>query len=226
MKKIVECVPNFSEGQNKQTIEAIADAIRQTKDCRLLDVDPGKSTNRTVYTFVGSPKAVVKGALNAARVARQKIDMRTHQGEHHRMGAMDVCPFIPVANVTMEDCVKISKEFGRRAADELGIPIYLYEESATRKYRKKLPQIREGQYEGIKDRIITKEWKPDFGPAEFIPEWGATVTGARFFLIAYNVNLLSTPNQAHRIALNLREAGRSLDEPGRLEQVKGMGWYV
>ena len=226
MKKIVECVPNFSEGQNKQTIEAIADAIRQTKDCRLLDVDPGKSTNRTVYTFVGSPKAVVKGALNAARVARQKIDMRTHQGEHHRMGAMDVCPFIPVTNVTMEDCVKISKEFGRRVADELGIPIYLYEESATRKYRKKLPQIREGQYEGIKDRIITKEWKPDFGPAEFVPEWGATVTGARFFLIAYNVNLLSTPNQAHRIALNLREAGRSPDEPGRLAQVKGMGWYV
>ncbi|MCK5163903.1 MAG: glutamate formimidoyltransferase, partial [Desulfobacula sp.] len=156
----------------------------------------------------------------------QKIDMRTHKGDHHRMGAMDVCPFIPVADVTMEECVDISKEFGRRAADELGIPIYLYEESAILEYRKKLPQIREGQYEGIKDRITTKEWKPDFGPAEFIPEWGATVTGARFFLIAYNVNLLSTPNQAHRIALNLREAGRSLDEPGRLEQVKGMGWYV
>jgi len=189
MKKIVECVPNFSEGRNKETIEAIADAIQQIKGCRLLDVDPGKSTNRTVYTFVGSPEAVIEGALNCARVARQKIDMKTHKGEHHRMGAMDVCPFIPVANVTMEECVEISKEFGRRAADDLGIPIYLYEESATREYRKKLPQIREGQYEGIKDRIITKEWKPDFGPAEFIPEWGATVTGARFFLIAYNVNL-------------------------------------
>ncbi|WP_299976684.1 glutamate formimidoyltransferase [Desulfobacula sp.] len=226
MKSIVECVPNFSEGRNTKTIEAIADAIRQTKGCRLLDVDPGKSTNRTVYTFVGSPEAVIEGALNSAGVARQKIDMRTHQGEHHRMGAMDVCPFIPVANVTMEECVKISKEFGRRAANELGIPIYLYEESATRKYRKNLPQIREGQYEGIKDRIITKEWKPDFGPAEFIPGWGATVTGARFFLIAYNVNLLSTPNQAHRIALNLREAGRSPDEPGSLAEVKGMGWYV
>jgi len=226
MKKIVECVPNFSEGRNKETIEAIADAIQQIKGCRLLDVDPGKSTNRTVYTFVGFPEAVIEGALNCARVARQKIDMKTHKGEHHRMGAMDVCPFIPVANVTMEECVEISKEFGRRVADELGIPIYLYEESATRKYRKKLPQIREGQYEGIKDRIITKEWKPDFGPAEFIPEWGATVTGARFFLIAYNVNLLSTSNQAHRIALNLREAGRSPDEPGRLAEVKGMGWYV
>jgi len=142
------------------------------------------------------------------------------------MGAMDVCPFIPVANVTMEECVDISKEFGKQAADELGIPIYLYEESSSLEYRKKLPQIREGQYEGIKDRITTKEWKPDFGPAKFVPEWGATVTGARFFLIAYNVNLLSTPNQAHRIALNLREAGRGNGEPGRLEEVKGMGWYV
>lgn len=226
MEKIVECVPNFSEGRNKETIEAISAAIRETKGCRLLDVDPGKSTHRTVYTFVGSPEAVVEGALNAARVAREKIDMRTHKGEHHRMGAMDVCPFIPVANVTMEECVEISKVFGARAAEELGIPIYLYEESSTLEYRKKLPQIREGQYEGIKDRITKKEWKPDFGPAEFIPEWGATVTGARFFLIAYNVNLLSTPNQAHRIALNLREAGRGPDEPGRLKEVKGMGWYV
>ncbi|MBU1342947.1 MAG: glutamate formimidoyltransferase [Proteobacteria bacterium] len=226
MKKIIECVPNFSEGRNKETIDAIAQAIGQTKGCRLLDVDPGKSTNRTVYTFVGDPEAVVQGALNAARVARQKIDMTTHTGEHHRMGAMDVCPFIPVANVTMEECIEISKEFGSRAASELGIPIYLYEASATLEYRKTLPQIREGQYEGIKDRITTKEWKPDFGPAKFVPEWGATVTGARFFLIAYNVNLLSTPNQAHRIALNLREAGRGPDEPGRLKEVKGMGWYV
>jgi glutamate formiminotransferase/formiminotetrahydrofolate cyclodeaminase len=226
MKKIVECVPNFSEGRNKETIDAITHAIEQTKGCRLMDVDPGKSTNRTVYTFVGSPKAVIQGALNAARVAGQKIDMRTHRGEHHRMGAMDVCPFIPVANVTMEECVDISKEFAQKAADELGIPIYLYEESASLEYRKKLPQIRKGQYEGLKDRIITQEWKPDFGPAQFVPQWGATVTGARFFLIAYNVNLLSTPNQAHRIALNLREAGRGENLPGRLKEVKGMGWYV
>lgn len=226
MKKIVECVPNFSEGRNTQTIEAIADAIRKTPGCSLLDVDPGKSTNRTVYTFVGDPGAVVEGALASARVARECIDMQTHTGEHHRMGAMDVCPFIPVANVTMEECVEISKEFGRRAGEELGIPVYLYEESATREYRKKLPQIREGQYEAVKERIVMPEWKPDFGPAEFIPEWGATVTGARFFLIAYNVNLLSTPNQAHRIALNLREAGRGPDEPGKFKEVKGMGWYV
>jgi glutamate formiminotransferase/formiminotetrahydrofolate cyclodeaminase len=226
MKKIVECVPNFSEGRNKETIDAIADAIQKTPGCRVLDVDSGHATNRTVYTFVGSPDAVLEGALNAARVARQKIDMRTHKGEHHRMGALDVCPFIPVAHVTMDECVEISKAFGRQAAEALGIPIYLYEASATRDYRKKLPQIREGQYEGIKDRIHTKAWEPDFGPAEFIPEWGATVTGARSFLIAYNVNLLSTPNQAHRIALNLREDGRSPAEPGRLKAVKGMGWYV
>ena len=226
MEKIIECVPNFSEGKNKTTIKAIADAIDQTRGCRLLDVDPGKSTNRTVYTFVGSPEAVVEGALNSAKTARQIIDMKTHKGAHHRMGAMDVCPFIPVSNVTMEECVEISKEFARRAADELNIPIYLYEESASLDYRKKLPQIREGQYEGLEKRISTKEWKPDFGPARFIPEWGATVTGARSFLIAYNVNLLSTPNQAHRIALNLREAGRGEDDPGKLKDVKGMGWYV
>lgn len=226
MKKIVECVPNFSEGRNKKTIDAIADAIRQTKGCRLLDIDAGNSTNRTVYTFVGSPEAVVEGALSAAVVARQKIDMQTHQGEHHRLGALDVCPFVPVANVTMEECVDISKEFGRRLAENMGIPVYLYEESASLEYRKKLSQIRDGQYEGLKDKIITKEWKPDFGPVKFIPEWGATVTGARFFLIAYNVNLLSTPNQAQRIALNLREAGRGKDKPGRLKAVKGMGWYV
>ena len=225
-KKIVECVPNFSEGRNTETIEAIAQAIRETGGCRLLDVDPGRSTNRTVYTFVGEPEAVVEGALNAARVARERIDMTGHQGEHHRMGAMDVCPFIPVANVTMDECVALSKDFGRRAAEALGIPVYLYEESSDREYRKKLPQIREGQYEGIKERITTEKWKPDFGPAKFIPSWGATVTGARFFLIAYNVNLLSTPNQAHRIALNLREAGRGPDQPGRFKDVKGMGWYV
>ena len=173
MNKIVECVPNFSEGRNTKTIEAIAHAIRETIGCRLLDVDPGRSTNRTVYTFVGAPEAVVQGALNAATVAKDLIDMSIHQGEHHRMGAMDVCPFIPVANVTMEECVTISKEFGRRAGEELGIPIYLYEESSDRDYRKKLPQIREGQYEGLKDRITTEKWKPDFGPAQFIPAWGA-----------------------------------------------------
>ncbi len=226
MNKIVECVPNFSEGRDKQTIEAIADAIAKTPGCSLLDVDSGKSTNRTVYTFVADPDCVVEGALAAARVAREKIDMRRHHGEHHRMGAMDVCPFIPVAGVTMDECVEISKQFGKRLADELGVPVYLYEASASLDYRKKLPQIREGQYEAISERIVQEKWKPDFGPARFVPEWGATVTGARFFLVAYNINLLATPNQAHRIALNLREAGRGPEQPGRFKEVKAMGWYV
>lgn len=226
MKKIVECVPNFSEGRNQEVIDAIADAIVNTEGCKLLDVDPGKSTNRTVYTFVGSPEAIVEGALNAARVAREKIDMCKHSGAHPRMGAMDVCPFVPVANVTMEECVAISKEFGKRAAEELGIPIYLYEEAQDKEYRKKLPQIREGEYEGLAEKISKPKWKPDFGPAEFVPQWGATVTGARFFLIAYNVNIIGTKQQAHRIALNIREAGRGPDSPGLLKETKGIGWWV
>lgn len=226
MRKIIECVPNFSEGRDSGVIEAIAASIRSTSGCTLLDVDPGQSTNRTVYTFVGSPEAVVEGALNAARMARERIDMRTHTGEHPRMGALDVCPFVPVANVSMEECVAVSRDFARRAAEELGVPFFLYEAASEQVYRRSLPQIREGEYEGLAERLKQPEWQPDFGPARFVPEWGATVTGARNFLIAYNVNILGTPNQAHRIALNLREAGRGPEEPGRLTDVKGMGWFV
>jgi glutamate formiminotransferase/formiminotetrahydrofolate cyclodeaminase len=142
------------------------------------------------------------------------------------MGAMDVCPFVPVANVTMDECVEISKTFARRAAEELEVPFYLYEYSQTQEYRKKLPQIRKGEYEGFAEKIKQPEWKPDFGPAEFVPSWGATVTGARFFLVAYNVNILGTNNQAHRIALDLREAGRGPDQPGRFKELKGLGWFV
>jgi glutamate formiminotransferase / formiminotetrahydrofolate cyclodeaminase len=226
MKKIIECVPNFSEGRNKETIEAIAEAIRKTEGCRLLDVDPGESTNRTVYTFVGDPVTVVEGALNAALTAREKIDMRGHSGEHPRMGALDVCPFIPVADVTIEECVAISRHFAERASEELGIPIYMYEAASDKEYRKTLAQIRRGEYEGLSEKIVLPEWKPDYGPAKFIPEWGATATGARFFLIAYNVNILGTSNQAHRIALNLREAGRGPGQPGKLKHVQGIGWFV
>jgi glutamate formiminotransferase/formiminotetrahydrofolate cyclodeaminase len=226
MPKIIECVPNFSEGRDKDVIDAIAAAIRSIAGCTLLDVDPGKSTNRTVFTFVGGPEAVVEGALNAARVARDRIDMRTHSGEHPRMGALDVCPFVPVANVSMAECVAVSREFAKRAAEELGIPLFLYEAAAEQDYRRTLPQIREGEYEGLAEKLKQPAWKPDFGPDRFVPEWGATVTGARSFLIAYNVNLLGTPNQAHRIALNLREAGRGPEAPGRLKAVKGMGWFV
>ena len=226
MKKIVECVPNFSEGRDQKIIDAISDAIRSVKGVTLLDVDPGKSTNRTVYTFVGDPETIIEGALAAARVAREKIDMRTQKGEHPRMGALDVCPFVPVANVSMEECVEISKKFAERAAAELKIPLYLYEHSQTLEYRKKLPQIRKGEYEGLAEKIVQPDWKPDYGPAEFVPTWGATVTGARFFLVAYNVNILGTSNQAHRIALDLREAGRGPGEPGRFKELKGLGWHV
>lgn len=226
MKKIVECVPNFSEGRNGDVINAIADAIRNTKGVTLLDVDSGKSTNRTVYTFVGDEETIIEGALAGARVAREKIDMRTHKGEHPRFGAMDVCPFVPVANVTMDDCVRIAKAFARRAAEELKVPFFLYEEASDRDYRKRLPDVRQGEYEGLAERLNDPRWIPDFGPAEFVPAWGATATGARMFLIAYNVNILGTSNQAQRIALDLREAGRGAGRPGKLKAVKGMGWFV
>ena len=226
MKKIVECVPNFSEGRDRDVIDAIARAIRETKGCKLLDVDPGASTHRTVYTFVGDPDAVIEGALAAARIAKERIDMRKHTGEHPRFGAMDVCPFIPVANITMEECVDIARRFAERAAADLEVPFFLYEAAAGKDYRRRLPDVREGEYEGLAKKLKDPRWKPDYGPAEFVPTWGATATGARMFLIAYNVNILGTANQAHRIALNLREAGRGIDDPGRLKAVKGMGWYV
>lgn len=226
MKKIIECVPNFSEGKDKSIINAIADAIRNTSGVKLLDVDAGYSTNRTVYTFVGDEKSIVEGVLAAARVAYKLIDMSNQKGEHPRIGALDVCPFIPVKNVTMEECVECSKEFGKRLAEELNVPVYLYEEASNLDYRKSLPDIRKGEYEGLQNKILLPEWKPDYGPANFVSSWGATVTGARKFLIAYNVNLLGTNNQAHRIALNLRELGRGDTEPGKLKEVKAIGWWV
>ncbi|MFZ4590716.1 MAG: glutamate formimidoyltransferase [Ignavibacteria bacterium] len=226
MRKIVECVPNISEGRNQAIIDACADAVRKVKGVKLLDVDPGKSTNRTVFTFVGDPESVVEGAFQFAKTAFELIDMSQHKGEHPRMGAVDVCPFVPVANVTVEECIECAKKYGERVGKELGIPVYLYEEASTNPARKMLKQIRSGEYEGIKDKIYKPEWKPDFGPQEFIPKSGATVTGVRFFLIAYNINILGTREQAHRIALNIREQGRSADEPGRLKDVKAIGWFV
>ncbi|MBL7129327.1 MAG: glutamate formimidoyltransferase [Ignavibacteria bacterium] len=226
MRKIVECVPNISEGRDESIINACAEAVKNVEGVTLLDVDPGKSTNRTVFTFVGDPEAVVEGAFQYAKAAYELIDMTKHFGEHPRMGAVDVCPFVPVANVTMDDCVDCAKRFGKRAGEELGVPIYLYEHASTNPDRKMLRQVRSGEYEGIKDKIYKKEWKPDFGPQEFIPKSGATASGARFFLIAYNVNILGTKNQAHRIALNLREQGRGPDHPGKLKELKGIGWYV
>jgi glutamate formiminotransferase / formiminotetrahydrofolate cyclodeaminase len=226
MRKLVECVPNFSEGRDRAVIDAIADAIRATAGCTLLDVDPGASTNRTVYTLVGAPEAVVEGALAGARVARSRIDMRTQKGEHPRVGAMDVCPFVPVSGVRMEDCVALAEDFGRRAAAELGVPVYLYGYAARADHRRTLQQIRAGEYEALGDRVGKPEWTPDYGPAEFVPQWGATCAGARDFLIAYNVNVLGTKEQAHRIALDVREQGRGPGEPGRLNAVRAIGWWV
>jgi len=226
MPKIVECVPNFSEGRDRKVIDAIADAVRATQGAELLDVDPGASTNRTVYTFVGSPSAVVEAALAAAKAAFPLIDMRKHKGEHPRMGALDVCPFIPVQDVSVEECVAISKKFGERLAKELGVPVFLYGAASDRDYRKTMPQIRAGEYEGLEAKLKEKDWCPDFGESTFVPSWGGTVTGVRKFLIAYNVNLVSTKEQAHRIALNLRTQGRGKDKPGRLQAVQGIGWWL
>jgi glutamate formiminotransferase/formiminotetrahydrofolate cyclodeaminase len=226
MRQLVECVPNFSEGRDRAVIDAIADAIRGAPGCTLLDVDPGASTNRTVYTLVGPPGAVVEGALAGARVARSRIDMRKQKGEHPRVGAMDVCPFVPVSGVTMDDCVRLANELGERAAAELGIPVFLYGHAARADHRRTLQQIRAGEYEALAERIVRPEWRPDYGPASFVPEWGATCAGARDFLIAYNVNVLGTKEQAHRIALDVREQGRGPGQPGRLKAVRAIGWWV
>lgn len=226
MKKIVECVPNISEGRDEKIINACAEAVRKVDGVTLLDIDPGKSTNRTVFTFVGDPVSVVEAAFQFSKTAYELIDMSKHSGEHPRMGAVDVVPFVPVANVTTEECVECSKKYGKRVGEELGVPVYLYEEASLNPERKMLRQIRSGEYEGIKNKIFKPEWKPDFGPQEFVEKSGATVTGSRFFLVAYNVNILGTKEQAHKIALNVREQGRSEDSPGRLKAVKGIGWYV
>jgi len=234
LKRLVECVPNFSEGRDHAVIDAIAESIRQCPGVTLLDVDPGESTNRTVVTFVGKPEHMVEAAFRAAATGYRLIDMTRHHGEHPRLGAVDVVPFVPVSGVSMEECVELARQFGERVGRELGLPVYLYEEAQTQPHRKALSQIREGEYEELAERIRRLEWAPDFGPAEFIPRSGATVTGARFFLIAYNVNILGTPNQAHRLALDIREQGRTVtgedgtdtQQPGRFRAVKAIGWQL
>lgn len=232
--RIVECVPNFSEGRDGAVIDAIADSVRSVSGVKLLNVDPGESTNRTVITFVGEPEPVLEAAFQAASTAYQLIDMTKHSGQHPRLGAVDVVPFIPVAGVSMEDCVDLARRFGDRVGNELGVPVYLYEEAQEEKHRRELRQIRKGEYEALPDKVVQPEWVPDYGPARFVPRSGATVTGARFFLIAYNVNILGTRNQAHRLALNVREQGRTLKgangedivQPGRFKAVKGIGWEL
>ncbi len=240
MDKIVECVPNFSEGRNRATLDKIAEAVRSTKDAKLLDVDPNMDYNRTVFTFVGTPEGVLHAALNAFEAAAQAIDMTSHKGEHPRMGAADVVPFIPVRGVSMDECVAISEKFGAQIAQKHNLPVYLYEFAAKSDRRRNLADIRKGEYEGLSEKVLDPSWIPDFGPATFNPKLGATVTGARIFLIAYNVNVRDpNPDKAQEIALRIRESGRvkrgtdgkplkdsegnKIVIPGKLKSVKAMG---
>lgn len=241
--KLVECVPNFSEGRNREKINTITKEIESTPQVKLLDVDPGESTNRTVVTFIGSPEGVKEAAFKAIKKAAEVLDMSKHKGAHSRIGATDVCPFVPVSGVTMEDCIRIAQEVGERVAKELGMPVYLYEEAAQKPERKNLASIRTGEYEGLPEKLKDPEWAPDYGKPVFNPKAGATVIGAREFLIAYNINLNTRDRRlAHEIALNLRERGRAKRDkdgkilrdaegkaikiPGKFKAVKAVGWYI
>jgi len=241
--KLVECVPNFSEGRDKEKINAITKEIETTPQVKLLDVDPGETTNRTVVTFIGTPEGVKEAAFKAIKKAAEVIDMSKHKGAHSRIGATDVCPFVPVSEVNMDDCVQIANEVGERVARELGIPVYLYEEAAKKPDRRNLATIRKGEYEGLPDKLKDPEWAPDYGKPVFNPKAGATVIGAREFLIAYNINLNTRDRRlAHDIALTLRERGRAKRDkdgkiirdakgkaiilPGKFKEVKAVGWYI
>lgn len=243
---LIECVPNFSEGVDLGIIKQITDQIESVEGVMLLDVDPGKATNRTVVTFVGHPDVVIEAAYLAIKKASELIDMSKHKGEHPRMGATDVCPLIPVSGITMEETVVYAQKLGKRVGEELNIPVYLYEAAQANEARKNLSVIRAGEYEGFFDKIKLSEWKPDFGPAEFNAKCGATVIGARDFLIAYNVNLnTKSVRLANSVAFDVREAGRVKREgnpvtgkvvkdadgndvriPGTLKAVKAIGWFI
>jgi glutamate formiminotransferase/formiminotetrahydrofolate cyclodeaminase len=241
--KLIECVPNFSEGRDRAVLDAITAEIGRVEGAVLLDVDPGAATNRTVVTFAGPPEAVLEAAFRAIRRATELIDMSRHRGEHPRMGATDVCPFVPMQGATMRDCVELAEKLGRRVGDELGIPVYLYGEAARRPERRRLPDIRQGEYEALPQKLEEASFAPDFGPARFDPRAGATAIGAREFLIAWNVNLNTRDRRvANRIAAELRETGKprkdtagktvrgpdgaALRDPGRLRELQGGGWYI
>jgi len=246
MQKLIECVPNFSEGRDEKIIRQITDAIKSTNGVSLLDVDPGATTNRTVVTFVGSPEAAVEAAFRGIQKAAELIDMRKHKGAHPRMGATDVCPFIPVSNLSWEEAIECANKLGRRVGEELKIPVYLYEKAAKDKSRSNLAVIRAGEYEGFAEKIRKLEWKPDFGPAKLNEKAGATVIGTRQSLVAYNVNLnTKSVRRANSVAFDVREQGRiktvdgtpsgepvldkngePVREPGMLKYVKAIGWFV
>src|ERR1043166_3584581 len=246
MKKLIECVPNFSEGRDGDVIRQITDAIQTVEGVSLLDVDPGASTNRTVVTFVSSPDAAVEAAFRAIKRAAALIDMRKHKGAHPRMGGTDVCPFIPVSDVSWEEAIECANELGGRVGEERNIPVYLYEKAARDKARSDLSIIRAGEYEGFFEKIKQPQWKPDFGPAVMNEKAGATVIGVRDFLVAYNANLNTRSiRRANAVAFDVREQGRvkTMDgtpqgkpvldekgepvrEPGMLKHVKAIGWFV
>ena len=248
MKQLIECVPNFSEGCDMAVIKQITDVIETVEGVKLLNVDPGKATNRTVVTFVGTPEEVIDAAFLAIKKASELIDMSKHSGEHPRMGATDVCPLVPIANIEMDELVKYAHKLGERVGRELGIPGYFYEFAASSKERTNLAVVRKGEYEALKAKLVDPEWKPDFGPAEFVKavNTGATAISAREFLIAYNVNLNTTSTRrANAIAYDIREKGRikregeelsgaivkdengnTLWTPGALKHVKAIGWYI
>src|SRR5678815_3057576 len=233
--QIIECVPNFSEGNDLNIIRQITEQIETVEGVRLLNVDPGKATNRTVVTFVGTPQAVIEAAFRAIKKAGELIDMSKHKGEHPRMGATDVCPLIPVSGISMEETAAWAQKLAKRVGEELLLPVYLYESAQPNKDRSNLSMIRAGEYEGFFKKIKLPEWKPDFGPAEFDSKRGATVIGARDFLVAYNVNLNTTSvRRANAVAFDIREAGRKVKnekgeeivKPGSLQCVKAIGWFI
>jgi glutamate formiminotransferase/formiminotetrahydrofolate cyclodeaminase len=242
MKQLIECVPNFSEGNDLSIIKQITDQIEAVEGVRLLNVDPGKATNRTVVTMVGEPELVIEAAFRAIKKAGELIDMSKHKGEHPRMGATDVCPLIPIANISMEETAVYAQKLAKRVGEELNLPIYLYEAAQPNKTRSNLSIIRAGEYEGFAQKIVLPEWKPDFGPAVFDVKRGATVIGARDFLVAYNINLNTTSTRrANAVAFDIREAGRTKKEngknvldadgkpitiPGSLKCVKAIGWFI
>jgi glutamate formiminotransferase/formiminotetrahydrofolate cyclodeaminase len=234
MQPLIECVPNFSEGADLVIIKQITDQVETVEGVRLLNVDPGKATNRTVVTFVGNPEAVIEAAFLAIKKAGELIDMSRHKGEHPRMGATDVCPLIPISGISMEETAQYAQRLAKRVGEELHIPVYLYEAAQPDKKRSNLSVIRAGEYEGFFKKIKQPEWKPDFGPAEFDAKRGGTVIGVRDFLVAYNVNLNTTSTRrANAIAFDVREAGRNVVEngvkvnkPGSLKSVKAIGWYI
>jgi glutamate formiminotransferase/formiminotetrahydrofolate cyclodeaminase len=249
MKQLIECVPNFSEGRNLEILKQITEVIEKSEGVKLLDVDPGYSTNRTVVTFVGTPNEVVETAFQVIKKAQELIDMRQHHGDHPRFGATDVCPLVPVANITMEETAEYARKLAKRVGEELGIPIYCYENAAFEEKRRNLANCRRGEYEGLKEKLVTPEWKPDFGPAQFndsVAKSGATAVSARDFLIAVNFNLNTTSTRrANAIAFDVREIGRPKREgnlitgkimkdengnnimiPGTLKGTKAIGWFI